>query len=349
MDLSTDFGISAAVGTLGNLATSALNNHYQTKQWDREVSHEQSTYDRNRADYLADLENERKYNSPQQQINRLREAGLNPNLMNGGSISSGNSSGAVPMSSGNNIGMSPVTASDFTSGLVAASSAIANGREIAAKISGIMLDNQYKRIVNSYEEEARKLGNDKLAAEISATYQKISESVSNVTLNNSRVLLNGKQVELFDSQALKNLSDVERNEAEIALSNAKTVLTKLDACKAQVLLPYVGKRAAAELALTKARTATEKAAAYQHFAQADLAMILALKENNLIESGYVDALISEMKANASATEKNANTAEFDAITRRKSFVNDVVQQSINTGFDTTKKILHFIPGGKYIW
>ena len=341
--------VSGGIGTLGNLATNALNNKYQKEQWQREVAHEQKTYERNRADYLADLENEREYNSPEQQMARLHEAGLNPNLMSGGALTTGNSSSATPMSSGNNIGMSPVTSADMTAGIVTSSNAVANAREISAKISGIMLDNQYKKIVNSYEEEARRLGNDKVAAEIAGIYQNISESLSNITLNDSKVTLNNKQVDLFDSQALKNLSDIERNKAEIALANAKTAVANLDAQKAQILIPYVGERVAAELALTKARTATEKAAAYQHFAQADLAMIQMLKENDIINAGYADALVAEMKANAAAVEKNANTAQYDAITRRKSFVNDVVQQSVSAGFDTAKKILHFIPGGKYIW
>ena len=75
---------SVGVGLIGNAITGAINNAYAKKQFQREVAQEQATYERNRADYLADLENERAYNSPSAQLDRMRDAGMNPNLANGG-------------------------------------------------------------------------------------------------------------------------------------------------------------------------------------------------------------------------------------------------------------------------
>lgn len=43
----------------------------------------QQMYDRQRADALTDWDKQNKYNSPSQQMQRYKEAGLNPNLIYG--------------------------------------------------------------------------------------------------------------------------------------------------------------------------------------------------------------------------------------------------------------------------
>lgn len=117
-------GVSAAVGTLGDIAVSAINNHYMKQQWNREVQQEQRTYDRNRADYLYDLQQERRYNSPSEQLARLREAGLNPNLMSEGALSTGVSSGAQTMGNGTMTGIAPAAVGNgLGSGMIAMSTA----------------------------------------------------------------------------------------------------------------------------------------------------------------------------------------------------------------------------------
>lgn len=68
-------GISAAASGGNALATSKLNK--KTRQWNEKM------YATQRADALADWQMQNAYNSPEQQMARLEQAGLNPNLVYG--------------------------------------------------------------------------------------------------------------------------------------------------------------------------------------------------------------------------------------------------------------------------
>jgi hypothetical protein len=58
----------------GSIGAGLLNRSSSRKQWDREVEYNQKFWEQNN-----------KYNSPQEQMKRLQAAGLNPNLVYGGS------------------------------------------------------------------------------------------------------------------------------------------------------------------------------------------------------------------------------------------------------------------------
>ena len=341
---------AAAISGAGSLISTGINAAISNYNWKKQVAHEQATYDRNRADYLADLANERAYNSPQAVIDRIREAGLNPNLINGGQLISGQmSSGAQTMPVGSEMSPDSITMDNPMSGVPAFSNAISNRMEANARIANLESRTTYQNIINKYQDEASRLGNKVTAANYDQIVQKIAESASNITLNQSKIDVNNKQIELFDSQMTYNLSASEKLIAEKSLAEAKTAIAKLDAQKAQILMPFVAAREAASIALTNAQTNKEKAAAMALFAQKDLALAEAAVKNGLISEGYASTYVSSLKKNAEAAMKNADSNWYNAETNRKSFINDCVQQSITNGFDTAKKVLHFIPGGKYIW
>lgn len=71
--------ITAGAGILGNII-GAVN---QRKANQREEAYADKQYNRSRADSLADYHMQNEYNSPQAQMQRLRAAGLNPNLIYG--------------------------------------------------------------------------------------------------------------------------------------------------------------------------------------------------------------------------------------------------------------------------
>ena len=77
-----DYGIGAAVGGLFNIGTTALQNKYNKEQAALQNQYNIDMWNR-----------QNEYNSPASQMNRLKEAGLNPNLMYGQG-SSGNASSA---------------------------------------------------------------------------------------------------------------------------------------------------------------------------------------------------------------------------------------------------------------
>lgn len=67
--------VAALISAAGTLGSAALVNHMQKKRYERELKDQQKAWQMNNA-----------YNSPSQQMARLKSAGLNPNLvyMNGG-------------------------------------------------------------------------------------------------------------------------------------------------------------------------------------------------------------------------------------------------------------------------
>jgi len=66
-----------------NLGSSIVNYFAQKKQNELDWAHQQEMYNRQRADAQTDWQLQNTYNSPQEQMNRLRQAGLNPNLVYG--------------------------------------------------------------------------------------------------------------------------------------------------------------------------------------------------------------------------------------------------------------------------
>lgn len=238
--------IGALVGAIGVGVNNAINNKYQKEQWQREVAHEQATYERNRADYLSDLENERKYNSPQEQINRIHEAGLNPNLMSSGALTTGNSSAAGPMPMGNNIGMAPVQSADVTSGLVAASDAAVNAIESRSRAARNFADANLQGELAISEKDFRKVKKSLIRAQIArengqtsvfveqakkAAYEavtaKIRSDSEQEVINATLSKLQAESVEIYSRSS--------RNTAEAGLALAKQVSEGLaqDYIKAQ--------------------------------------------------------------------------------------------------------------------
>lgn len=71
--------IAAGASLLGNLFNSGSNRRTNQKQADYNTD----LYAKQRADALADWERNNAYNSPSQQMQRFKEAGLNPNLIYG--------------------------------------------------------------------------------------------------------------------------------------------------------------------------------------------------------------------------------------------------------------------------
>lgn len=96
-------GITAGIGAAGNLLGSIGSNRATKKAQKRQFEYDRQAYEYQRADAVADrdlqrqwalqdLQSEREYNDPSMQLQRYRDAGLNPNLIYGEGVnaSSGN-------------------------------------------------------------------------------------------------------------------------------------------------------------------------------------------------------------------------------------------------------------------
>lgn len=75
--------ILQGLGMALDFTNSALNRRAQKKQNEADRAHAVQMYERQRQDSIADFNRQNEYNHPEQQMERLRQAGLNPNLVYG--------------------------------------------------------------------------------------------------------------------------------------------------------------------------------------------------------------------------------------------------------------------------
>lgn len=74
---------AAAIPAVTSLAGNLFNIASTNKTNQRQLDYNKQLYDKQRADALADWNMQNAYNSPSQQMQRFKEAGLNPNLIYG--------------------------------------------------------------------------------------------------------------------------------------------------------------------------------------------------------------------------------------------------------------------------
>lgn len=84
----------AALSAGANLLGQGVNAYAQGRMNKKTMKFSREMYDVQRRDHLADWERQNQYNSPQSQMQRLKDAGLNPNLVYG-ATAPGNSSGSI--------------------------------------------------------------------------------------------------------------------------------------------------------------------------------------------------------------------------------------------------------------
>lgn len=77
------FPVLAAIGAGTSLLNNFLNNKSTKKANEANMAFQREMYERQRSDALADWQKEADYNAPRQQMARLQDAGLNPNLVYG--------------------------------------------------------------------------------------------------------------------------------------------------------------------------------------------------------------------------------------------------------------------------
>lgn len=308
-----------AAGAVGSAINAGIDYGFSSLNWNKQKQYEQETYNRNRADYLSDLANERKYNSPQEIINRIREAGLNPNLINGGQLVSAQaSSGTQPMSLGQSMSPDPVTSQPIASGIPAFADSVTRARKADSEIAQIKLSNEYKSIEIAYLRLEKELGLQKTAAQINESIANIQKKLSDITVNNSTIEINGKRIDLISSQ-------IDKNVKEAALIHAKTIVENLNADKLRKILPYVQQMQESELALKTAHRDLAIEQCVLTSRQAELAFVEQLKVQGLLDAGYCDVVIAEMNARIGNTTEDTQYIGHRAKSQRRSANAQIVQ------------------------
>ena len=131
---------AVADGLIG-LGTQWMNNKYQQSANDQDRQWQYGMYQMQRQDALADYNMQNQYNSPQAQMQRLRDAGLNPALV-GGNMS-GNVAAAAPVRQANpgEYHPKPLSASGFGSSVSSALTNYFNIRQQEAQTDNLKKQN----------------------------------------------------------------------------------------------------------------------------------------------------------------------------------------------------------------
>lgn len=278
-------GISAVAGAGTAVAQGNMNK--KNRQWQeqqaaiqREYStdmmHEQNAWNME----LWNKENE--YNAPLAQIQRLRDAGLNP-LYYGLDGSSANA-----LESAQPLGYERAESNFQTNPLAAGIDAFVQSKglenstklinaqvdKLKSETAGTELDNEFKEKTLSARIEAESLANSLTRTQIKEVEKKMDVMDEDIKL-----------------KVAQTNSEIEKK----ALIQAQKILAHASAAEIIYLLPY-------RQNLLEAQTEAQKAAAsasYMH----------ALYEKGLIDGGYIDSLCTEASNRAKASEYDVQTSQ----------------------------------------
>lgn len=268
----------------------------------------------------------RKYQSPEAQMRQYDNAGLNRALAynggvdingpSGGSAASADvaTSGETPVSGfqsamgvmstvmemllgGSNLATSLKSISNQSKSIqneidkTAHDNALtdANTESVKVETNNKILDGELKKIDLAYKRQFYDLDIEEQRERIANLKKQGQKILSDISVNNSVIELNGAQIDL--THGLKD-----KAEKECALITSQTLLTNLEVEKIQKVMPYIEAKERAELALTYATTEQQKAAAQKELAQAGEAVMAAAREQKIIDSGYYDERVKSMKA-----------------------------------------------------
>lgn len=287
-------GASALAGGTSAVAQSSLNK--KTREFNREEAEKQRAWN----EAMADKQNawnfemwmkQNEYNSPTAQVERLRDAGLNPLYYGLDGSSAGQLSAAQPLgyerakmdnqpNPFEGLGKSAVEGAGlFMQGKLAEKELELKNTQIdklKEDTAGVKLDNQWKDNTLQARSDAESLRND----------------------------LTRKQIDQVDSQIKKNEQDVKesiertKNEEEKrGLLIAQKCLADAQAKEIVSLLPY-------KKLLTEAQTMAQKASASASWTH-------AAYEQGLLDSGYIDKMVSDL--DASIRQKNSAAEANEAM------------------------------------
>lgn len=315
-------GVSAGSNLLGTVITNKYNERQAELQrdWNEQMMNKQNAFS-------LDMWNKTNaYNSPSAQVQRLRDAGLNP-LFYGLDGSSANSFQSAQALGYDRSSMSPMS-NPVSSGLDAYTQMKSLQKDIelkdaqidklSADSSSVKLDNEFKDKTMDARVESVNLGN-------SLT----KENIEKVKSEKSQI----------EANIRKTIAETENEFARKLLIDAQTNVAKAQEKEIIELLPY-------KKLLSEAQTEAQKAAAAS-------AWLKAAIDKNLIDGGYVDSLIDKYSADAKGSAALANINEFKSsvktgnvftINDDDSVVIDSMKKFVNGVFATVGTVSEAILG-----
>ena len=266
-----------------NSAEAALNRDFQSKEAEAAFERQRDFYEQ--------------YQSIGAQVQQYKESGLNPALLAGG-VSVG-STPSSPVPSGSSASSSAAHVSPISAALSSLPEIAMIGKQLA-EIRNINADTDLKDSIGEKTEKETSWIDRLNSQNIKQSEQVISESRSNCELNAQKVNESAqsvqesiKRMDVMDSQITVNGSVIQLNLSSSQLNMIKSKVENLNASTIEKILPYVKARQEAEIALTNAKTEEAKFSAEQNMYEANLRMLKGLVEADLIDKGYYDNILSE--------------------------------------------------------
>lgn len=212
---------SATVNATTSAIDSAANYMAQSNLNKKMLEYNREMYDRQKADNLANWERQNAYNTPAQQMQRLKEAGLNPHLIYGGS---GNVSEASPVQTTNTQAFHP-TLPNITAGSDAANLYIETRRFDAQQK---LVDAQTLKVLSDVNTQNFDLGQKQRLADTQASI--INEILNEKQIHNAGAYDNLVNQSVMRASTLteaatriaKNLSDIQTQEVGRQKTQAET-------------------------------------------------------------------------------------------------------------------------------
>lgn len=242
---------SSIAGNVANKNMAQMNNQFNERMLQKQMDYNTEMYNRQLGDQWSFYNDQKEYNSAPAQVDRLKQAGLNPALMMQGQGAGSVSSVSSPSAQGIN----PPTATPYSQDYAGYSQALGNALDAAEKMQNLTLDKQLKtesinqvRIENQYR--AQKLLaeiNEKIAntdnakartteidtllmlrkgllqTQNSALNADIEVKKADAKLKISQALINDKHLSFMDEQNKMQLADIS---AGISLKYQQGLLTK---------------------------------------------------------------------------------------------------------------------------
>lgn len=259
------------------------------------------------------------YQSIPAQVQQMRQAGLNPALMygSGASVSSpvsGTASGGAPS------GRSPQFGSERAQQIVSTLlSLLGAGGSVASQLSGIkrnsvqnelteaqteaefagidktraetdniLLKNKWQEVENEFQRAYKSIGLEETASRINNLNASAAKLFSDVNVNNSVIEVNGHRIQLISSE-------ISRNEAEAYLSQMRAFTERLTQEQVRIITSYQEELSRAQVSLMEAQSDSVRQQARTSYTQAQLNLIEYLKQEQLMDAGYIEQVIKGMK------------------------------------------------------
>lgn len=280
-----------------NSAEAALNRNFQAAEAVKNRNFQSAEAE---AAFAREEEFYNKYQSIGAQMRQYREYGLNPALLAGGvSVGSTPSSPAAAGSSVTGAtASSPLVsgAAASSSPLGAAMSAIpeiAGLAQIAASISKTRAEAKKIEKETSWIDDINTTNIENLRSMISERMSNIERNSAQINEISQGIKESVKRCSVMDSQIRVNDSVVDLNLSETQLNEFKQHVENLNAQSIQKMLPYIQARQEAEIALTNAKTNESKFMAEQLMYEANLKMLKGLVEADLISEGYYNNIVEQ--------------------------------------------------------